>query len=61
MRCYICNNPTGVNAMDDLDEREFDLVVEHHGLIHCQGTDEQFDAEGNVIMCPECAADATTH
>lgn len=57
MRCYICNKPTDTNALADLNDEDAELeVVDFHNLIHCQGTNEQFDEEGYVVLCESCVA-----
>jgi hypothetical protein len=59
MRCYICNTDTGnINPLVDVEEDDYDLVVAHHMLIACDGPDEQFDADDNVVVCGNCIDDA---
>jgi len=61
MRCYICNTAVDNNSLTDLEDREYDQVVEYHGLIRCDGPDENFDEDDNVVICPACVNAALTH
>lgn len=54
MKCYICNKATKSNVLPTLTEEAYDKVVEKYSLIRCEGPDEQFDADGNVVVCMEC-------
>lgn len=55
MECFNCRTHLADNsAFLNLDEVEFEEVVSWFGLIHIDGPDEQFDEDGNVVMCPAC-------
>lgn len=54
MRCYECHRDVNENAMSDLDQDEFDIVVGHYGLIHLTGPEDMFTPDGYVIICQQC-------
>lgn len=55
MRCYICEKDTDKNYLRDVPDDFEETVVDHYGLIHCIGPEDQFDHEGWVALCKECA------
>jgi hypothetical protein len=61
MRCYVCGEPvsnethkTILCEVDDMSLDENEVYVDRLGLVHCQGEDDQFDDNGNVVVCWTC-------
>jgi hypothetical protein len=61
--CYDCGAhvPTSdaiqvADAMDGLVEQGITAVTDTLGLVHCEGTDDQFLTDGRVVICAECFA-----
>lgn len=66
-RCYVCRRPvTTTDAESTLDAMAadsdlFDRVTERYSLVHCEGDDDQFTADGAVVVCPPCVAMCTAY
>jgi len=62
MICYICNAETDDNVlalwMNDDSSETYDAIVEHYMLVRCDGPDEMFDADDNVVLCERCVGRA---
>lgn len=54
MNCYNCTKEVSTNTLAELDQEDWDQVVEWFGLIRCEGPDSQFDSHGTVVICREC-------
>lgn len=58
MHCTMCRTEVETNPMSDLDEATYDLVVAEYTLIHLTGPEDEFDAEGAVVVCERCIKQA---
>src|SRR4051812_31268687 len=54
MRCYVCTREVEDNPFADLDDTDTEMVVSEYTLVRCTGTDDEFDADGTVVVCGEC-------
>lgn len=61
MRCFNCTREVPNNeTFRQLDNADFDDVVDWFSLIHIDGDDDQFEEDGTVVICNDCVHLALT-
>ena len=67
LECYLCGEPVTpaeqletIDALEEDDPDEDNSITNKLNLVNCQGPPEQFDDDGNVVVCPNCIDGAKT-